>query len=148
MSKILNPQAMLAVLKVMAGVNAVHEHTAWNVEMNLEQDTAALQMLGHSVVLEVPGIAVFTARGKGDDQIRIELIQQGVKQHEAWLVKTLADFMTLRERFSHSHDFKMNPKEHLYPHLHATMFIHKSSGGVIQIVWRRKQIYPGLFKKK
>ncbi len=142
---VFNPKTMsdIAELILSSGVKAVYEHTAWNVHLNLHEDAAMLKCLGFRVRLTVPDIAVFLDR----DKDRIELIQPHVPAHEAWLVKTERSFKELKRWFANATEFElMKDQIHDYPHLKAIMYRH-TSGGAVQIVWRKKPIYKGLFDK-
>jgi hypothetical protein len=142
---VFSPRALAALARIFTstGVRAVHEHHAWCVELNLDDDTAIMKSMGFRVRLVVPDIAVFLNRGS----IRVELIKRGVPAHEAWLVKTRVGFDDLCRAFHASPEFTALKNVYDLPHLKTAMFRH-NDGGVAQIVWRKKQVYPGLFDKK
>lgn len=131
-----------ALNRILLNTDAVHEHTAINVTMSLLQDAAALEMLGHKIMLEVPDTAIFLEHPSG---MRIELIPQGVTGHEAWVLPTREQWAEVNQRLMDAAGFESAPKEVIREDLLAKMFRHVPSGGVIQIVWRLNPIYADLF---
>ena len=112
---------------------------------SLDEDRRLWAQLGFKVVLQVPEIAVFLAPPTGSE-IRIELIQRGVTEHEAWVVKTQAEWNALDRAFIADSEWEHAPKTFSFDHLWAKMFRHTSTGGVAQFVWRAEPVYEGLFQ--
>jgi hypothetical protein len=136
---------MAATAQCLNGTAAIHEHVAWHANMSLEEDRDALKMLGYEVLAEVTDIAIFLARGND----RIELIQPHIPAHQAWLVLNRANLDGLERKFGKHPEFTFLDGEGLkfdLAHLVTRMFQHVS-GPVVQLVWRKKQIYKVLFEK-
>lgn len=141
---ILNPKTISEVAACLAVCPmAVHEHSAWCCYGNFEDDTRALFNMGYDIVHKVEGLAVFFSHEISEH--RIELIGVDREAHEAWAVKTKAEFTKLNESFEQSALFKPTGEFYNIPELKARLFRHRESGAVVQIVWRKKQVYKDLF---
>lgn len=141
--KLFSPTAMLSLSSVFQNIRAVHEHTSWGTD-DLTGTAALLGQLGHEVVFEVPNVAIFLKQSNGGET-RIELVRENVTQHEAWAVETQAEWLELERRFEEKYpEYTFVPNEFKFDHLWAKMYRH-AEGGVVQIIWRKQQVYQGLF---
>lgn len=123
--------------------NAVHEHTAVCYHASFAEDKQALFNLGYTLVHEARGLAMFFLHEESGR--RLELIGQDRLEHEAWAVETLEEFDALNAEFSDGIDFEATKEFYDTPAFKAKLFRHTETGAAIQIVWRSRQIYPGLF---
>jgi hypothetical protein len=140
--KLFHPPALFDLTICLQSVPAVHEHSAWRCEYNFETDAQKLGELGHILVKDVPGIAMFFVRP--GSEVRIELIGRDREEHEAWAVPTLQDFRRLDLAFQNVDRFTPTGEFYDTPTLKAKLFRHVT-GTVVQIVWREEQIYKDIF---
>lgn len=142
--KILNPKALLALAHCL-GEHAVHEHSAWIVGLNLEEDTAIMKELGHRPVCILKDIATFLEHP--DCETRIELITADRLAHEAWAYATASEYGDAKKRFDEHAEFEATGEEFAQTNLLAKLYRHIPTGGIVQIVWRQNPVYQNLFRK-
>ncbi len=121
----------------------VHEHTALCFHGSFEHDIPSWKDIGYDVLLEVPGVAIFLA--SEETNFRPEIINPEREEHEAWAVQEQSEYTSLELTLDGDSDFEATGEKYELEHLWAKLYKHTSSGAVIQIVWRKEQIYPDLF---
>jgi len=78
--------------------------------------------------------------------IRLEIIEPDVEQHVAWAVRTRDKFFKLEDAFRNNYQFAACGNRLQNDDLLAVLFRHTQSGAVIQLVWRKKQLFEGIFE--
>lgn len=129
--------------------NVFFEHRAVRVHRGFAEDLQQYALLGYQVAHQQSDTAVFLRHERSGD--RIELISPDALEHMAYALpdRRTAEHVVLRlgERMTHQTGFvKVEGSTHDDSDLLAAMFRHIETGEVIQIIWRRHQIYPEVFQ--
>ena len=102
--------------------------------------------LGYKHVLYT-GTVYFLKNWTSGDQI--EIIpgdDQKFVEHEAFAVPTAAEFDILYENFYSAKDkFEYREGSTLGEELRLALFTHEAPGRVVQLIWRKTQIFEGFF---
>jgi len=143
-SSILNSEPLAYISRILNSypgtVVAKYEHFAAQATKGIETDVAYLKKMGFAVCSQDEN-AAFCERG----DIRIELIKTDVPEHYAWAVQTQEEWNILLDAFKSDPAFDI---------VHGRVWVDENQSaamfkfgdyGIIQIIWRKVQIFQGLF---
>jgi hypothetical protein len=129
---------------LLSGTHALQEHAAQHVQVSLAGDADNLIDLGFKLVFETDTVKFL--QHSQEPWRRIEIIGRDVPVHEAWAFPAVNHFEIADGNFNRSTNFEeVSDQRSLKPELHRCMYRHIASGVVIQLLWRKVQIFDGVF---
>ena len=140
----MTPQFVVALGRCLHGFNAVAEYQSITIKTSLKDAAEGLYKTGFKIVLNNGGKSIFLQNGEG---IRINLVQQNIPTHHAWIVQTVEEFRKLTARFQSDSEFKLETVKHEHSD-ETSYFVHVSSGQKVRIVHRKKMIFSDIVFSK
>jgi hypothetical protein len=141
---ILNPSVIRSLYRFFNHLehDPIHEHEAVHVH-DIDIAITGYQKLGYKLIKRLEKVAFI----QSPSEKRLELIPSNVPEHNAWATKSLHDweyaYFKLRELqlFTQMPEYDIT----LGDDFRAVMFQDQKYGVVIQLVWRKEQIFEELF---
>jgi|GEM_PF-1745565 len=122
----------------------VPEHIAIHrSRRDVAHEAHTLSRVGFKIVSETLTATFVENKTTG---IRLKIIEPDVEQHVAWAVRARIKFFELEDAFRNNHQFAACGNRIRNTDFLAVRFRHVQSGAVIQLVWRKKQLFKGIFE--
>lgn len=142
---LLDSRVMEAVARCIAGfTGAIHEYSTVHVKLKLAMTWALYVQLGYKMLREIKGVTIYAQ--KRDERIRI--IHAGVNPHDAWAVKTHAEYKKLCAKFDSDPEFEFNRSKVEESGDEYSSFIHKPTNYRIRVIFRKHPLFEGTFGKE
>ena len=121
----------------------IHEHEAIHFRVDMDRYVDHLVAQGFEIKKRPSNVVAFVQRGN----LRWEIIPQTTPEHHAWAADDVKGFFemfshmaALPNTFQHLREWNVNEQD-----IQAAMFLHLITGDHVQIIWRREQIFDGVF---
>ncbi len=139
-----------SILNTVSDGDIVHEHTALIPDLPGEDPEKEIL----DFILELESAEFETARTEdatyawsSTSGIRLEILTKSFPPHEAWSLRLKEDFELLFDTFEIDPGFsRIEGRDITRSDFRSAMWTHLETGEIVQILWRRKQIFPDLFQ--